>query len=92
MEYWSIIKTPMKCEINFITKWKNSPSTLPVSLNEKVVEVSTGPSLTIIVSCITTDSKQVEPYSFSYIVDAKRAAFSIAMYCKSLDYTQYWEV
>ena len=64
VEYWSIIKTPMKCEINFITKWKNSPTTLPVSLNEKVVEVSAGPRSTIIVSCITTDSKQVESYSF----------------------------
>ena len=92
VEYWSIIKTPMKCEISFITKWKNSPTTLPVSLNEKVVEVSAGPRSTIIVSCITTNNKQVEPYSFSYIVDAKRAVFSIAMYCKSLDDTQYREV
>ena len=92
VEYWSIIKTPMKCEISFITKWKNSPTTFLVSLNEKVVEVSSGPSSTIIVSCITTDSNQLEPYSFSYIVDAKRAVFSIAMYYKSLDDTEYREV
>ena len=92
VDYWSIIKTPIKCEISFITKWKNSPTTLPVSLNEKVVEVSAGSSSTIIVSYITTDRNQLEPYSFSYIVDTKRAVFSIAMYYKSIGDMEYREV
>lgn len=55
VDFWSLVLIPTANIIGFISKYRNAPVPLPLSLYEQVTDGSEGPPGFIYVTCVTTD-------------------------------------
>jgi hypothetical protein len=92
VEYWTLMLVPTTQNLSFMTKYNKSEANLPVSLNETVREVNTGPRDVIFVCCKTVDPDQNSEYLFSYVINTRKTIFSISAYYKSLEDTSFREL
>lgn len=89
VEFWSLVLIPMTNKLGLMTKYKNAPVALSVSLYEEVVDISEGARGFIYVTSLTNDPDQTKEYRFSYMIEPMKTIFSITEHCRSLQDTDY---
>jgi hypothetical protein len=74
VESWSLELLPMTANTHFVHKFKNSPTFLPISYEERIQEILYGGDGRVDIYCKTTG---VEPYLFTICVNYAKAQFQL---------------
>ena len=85
-ESWSIALVPMTDNVNFVMKFRADPHALPISADERIQVVAYYKGNTAHIHCETTD---VEPYSFTVVVNNTMSPFSVGPFLASLQGSSY---
>ena len=86
LESWSIALVPMTDNVNFVMKFHAGPHALPISAEERIQEVAYYKGNILHIHCETID---VEPYSFTVIVNNTMSPFSVVPFLESLQGSPY---
>ena len=86
LESWSIALVPKTDNVNFVMKFRARPHALPISAEERIQEVAYYKGNTLHIHCETID---VEPYSFTDVVDNTMSPFFVVLFLASLQGSSY---
>jgi len=91
VQFWSLNMIPMTRDCCLITKNTNSPTYLPLSLHEKVKDISNGDGSKIMLHCVTTRTEweKKNQYNFTLILDSAVIPFNISPLIASLEHTEF---
>jgi hypothetical protein len=93
VEYWSIALTPHSNYVAVITKYNGADLSLPVNMEECILDIISAPGEYICVTCVVYSSINAEgsdnDYRFSYMIPGLQVNFNAWPYHSSLKNTRY---
>ena len=81
VDYWSLALVPLTDKIHFVHKFRNAPTFLQISPDERVTDIRMGEAGVVEICCVTTGAN---PYMFTICVDISVCPFRITEFLLSL--------
>ncbi|KAG0581687.1 hypothetical protein KC19_3G000200 [Ceratodon purpureus] len=93
VEWWSIPLTPMTHKMGVVTKYYNSDASLPVILDEAIIDIILAPMDFYCITCVVDDPSQedekLREYRYSYMINGVTNDFNIKAFIESLKNSDY---
>ncbi len=82
VEYWSIALIPMTDKTHLVHKFRNAPTALMISVEERILDIGVQKGSVVEIACETTTP---ETYRFTICIDITLSPFNVTEFLRSLE-------